>query len=379
VPSVRIAFANQSGLEFRVETAYEAPLGGSESALCYLTESLAQHGHEVFLLNACHEPAVSRGVQCMYSEPRTVMMLDPLDAFVIQNSAGWANVVRPLLARKTRLVLWTGLGDYEPAMQALAHPLERSAYDGFAFVSNWQRSNYEKRFSLDHERGAILGNAIAPAFTNLFRDHKMLASDKSSPPLLAYTSVPSRGLEVLLDVLPEIRRAIPAAKLKVFSSLRIYHVEDAVDEAVFGSIYRRCRETDGVEYIGAVPQPELAEELRSVALLAYPNTVAETFCIAALEAMAAGCSVVTSDQGAMAETTAGFARLIPIRDSADADYRRDFLAAVIQFLEQFTGPDTAEFESLLQRQVRYVNESCTWPVRAKQWVHWLAGIGPRTA
>jgi tetratricopeptide (TPR) repeat protein len=64
---MRIAFACFSPFPFRVDTAYETPLGGSESAVCYLAEALAAQGHEVFLLNACSTPALSRGVHCSES------------------------------------------------------------------------------------------------------------------------------------------------------------------------------------------------------------------------------------------------------------------------------------------------------------------------
>ena len=143
---MRIAFATIADTQFRVESAYHIPLGGSESALCYLAEALARLGHEVFLLTNCLEPAVSLGVQCLYCEPRVVKSLGALDVFVIQNSAGWANVVRNLLPQATRLVLWTMHTDKEPAVQALSHPAERGAYDGFVFVSEWQRVQYLKRF-----------------------------------------------------------------------------------------------------------------------------------------------------------------------------------------------------------------------------------------
>jgi glycosyltransferase involved in cell wall biosynthesis len=376
---MRIAFSTLSDAQFRVESVYQNPLGGSESGLCYLTEALARQGHEVFLLTNCLEPAVSLGVRCLYCEPRVVKSLGALDAFIIQNSAGWGHVVRPLLEPATRLALWTMHTHEEPAVQALRHPTERAAYDGFAFVSHWQRSQYVKQFGIDFGGSTVFPNVIAPAFGQLFPDSLSIVSQKRIPPLLAYTSTPFRGLEVLLDVLPEIHRTVPGTRLKVFSSMKVYHVNDASDEATFGHLYRRCREMEGVDYVGSMPQPQLAKELRSVALLAYANTFPETSSIAVLEAMAAGCLIVTSDLGAMPETTAGFAKLIPFTGSADADYRRNYVAAAVQALQQITGPAAAEAEVHLRRQVDYVNSSHTWSVRANQWVQWLSDLCSRTA
>ena len=102
-------------------------------------------------------------------------------------------------------------------------------------------------------------------------------------------------------------------KSKVFSSLKVYQVTTDRDE--WEPLYRRCAETAGVEYVGSLTQPELARELRSVNILAYPNTFAETSCISVMEALASGCFFVTSNWEYLPETTAVFARLIPLSPS----------------------------------------------------------------
>ena len=102
-------------------------------------------------------------------------------------------------------------------------------------------------------------------------------------------------------------------RLKVFFSLKVYQVIEYRDECE--PLYRRCAETAGVEYVGSLTQPELARKLRSVNILGYPNTFAETSCISVMEALASGCFVVTSNWGYLPEITAGFARLIPLSQS----------------------------------------------------------------
>jgi glycosyltransferase involved in cell wall biosynthesis len=140
------------------------------------------------------------------------------------------------------------------------------------------------------------------------------------------------------------------------------------DEKNYGFLYERCRQTPGIEYVGSIPQPLLAREMRGVSMLAYPNVFPETSCIAALEAMASGCRIVTSKLGALPETTAGFAKLISAEQD-EVSYLREFVAETVAALQ---GMPSAEEE--LRRQVDYIRQNATWDLRARQWSEWLHGI-----
>jgi glycosyltransferase involved in cell wall biosynthesis/Tfp pilus assembly protein PilF len=373
---MKIAFADPIACDYTIETPYQQPLGGSQSALCYLAEELASQGHEVFLLNNSKTPRISRGVVCL---PLPLTNLDPaklqeLDALVVLNLAGYGAKLRSHLSEQTQLILWTGHTHHNRDMQALHNPAELAMYDGFAFVSEWQRDRFCEEFAIAPEKTAILRNAIAPAFTGLFPPHNdilshslsHILSQKKWPPILAYTSTPFRGLDLLLEIFPRIRQAVPGTRLKVFSSMKVYHVSDAADNENYGELYRQCQETEGVEYIGAIPQKDLAKELQKVTVLAYPNTYLETSCIAVMEAMASGCYIVTSDLGALPETTAGFARLIPITPDRES-YKNQFTNAVISALQQLD-------ESHLRAMVNYINQGFTWSVRSLEWIAWLEGL-----
>jgi glycosyltransferase involved in cell wall biosynthesis len=369
--SLRIGFIELSGWDYHALTPDSSPMGGAQSALCYLARALAKRGHEVFQATRVRVPGDYGGVHCLNLDTVGLDGLRALklDVCVCVMSAGTGMEVRQALGTPTRVVLWTGHAANQPAVQALRHLAELQAYDGFAFVSQWQAGVFEQAFGVPRERIVVLGNAVAPAFENLFPAGSPITADKPTPPILAYTSTPYRGLILLLDAFPRIRERIAGARLRIYSSMKVYRTPADEDEAEFGGLYDRFRKMEGVEYIGSLPQAELARQLRDVTILAYPNIFAETSCIAALEAMAAGCRVVTSRLGALPETTAGFAELVDVGTDWE-DYVGRFAETVVREHQRMQErPEEAGTQ--LRRQVDFINECSTWGRHAMEWETWL--------
>src|SRR5262249_55839927 len=158
--------------------------------------ALAGRGHEVFLLNAAREAGESRGVHCLPLTESALEELPPVDALVVLNCAGRGQALRSILSPKTKLILWTGHAHDQPAIEALHDPADRQAYDGFAFVSEWQRQEYIRHFGVAPERAAVLRNGIAPVFEGMFAEGTSILEHKARPPVLVYTSTPYRGLDL---------------------------------------------------------------------------------------------------------------------------------------------------------------------------------------
>jgi len=249
----------------------------------------------------------------------------------------------------------------------------RAGWDRIACVSQWHAASMQQHYGLDPQRVAVLRNAISPAFANLFPDAAALASAKSSMSELAYTSTPFRGLNILASVFPVMHSQNALLRLRVYSSMKVYNVDESKD--AYGHIYARCRSTPGIEFVGSLPQPALATALKSAMILAYPNTFEETSCIAVMEAMAAGLLVVTSDLGALPETTMGRAVLVPGRqDISDrarfAQAYYDELVATLRLI----GTNPQQFWLSRWDQVQAVNAQYTWAVRAAEWEHLLLSM-----
>jgi glycosyltransferase involved in cell wall biosynthesis len=351
---MRIAFLDRIPWDYRVDTPDLRPLGGSQSALCHLARALARRGHAVRVVTMTTAPARIEGVDCRpLSEGFGVFA--GLDAAIVLNDPDpqVAQGLRQAMGPEALVVLWTQHDVDQPAMAAFADPGARRLWDRVVFVSDWQRNAYRRVFG-PGPPDIVIGNAIAPAFETLFGDAEDVLAAKA--PVLAYTSTPFRGLEVLLDAFPLIRARMPALRLLVHSSLSVYQVA-AADDA-HGDLYARAQAMDGVDYRGSLAQPALARALKGVLCFAYPSTFPETFCTAALEAMAAGCLAVVGDLGALAETTRGLAELV----APGEDYAGRFAARLTAALGE-----SEALSERLRRQRRLLAASATWSLRARAW------------
>lgn len=364
--------------DYDVATPDARPLGGSQSALCYLAQALARQGERVATVTNTRSPRRVDLVDCLSLQhvPANLFESSETIVVVLNGPAEVVHSLREVLPPGRPLILWTQHAHDQPAMAALRDPACVRLWDRIVCISQWQREMFQQQLGVPRERMDLLRNAIGPAFERLFDSPEALTQAKRGPPRLAYTSTPFRGLDLLLEGVEALRRPHPEAEILVYSSMQVYGQDAAADP--YQPLYARCRATLGIRYVGSLPQRELARQLREVHVLAYPNTFPETGCIAVMEALAAGLVVVTSDLGALPETGAGWAWLVPPLSlfRSRQQYLSDYVAAVQEVLTGLKRDASAFFERQWA-QVQAINAECTWDVRARQWIaagrYWLAG------
>jgi len=346
--SLRIVFL-WGGRPFCGDDIEKKPLGGTETATIYMARNLAELGHTV---TVCEEEVSGTWQGVCYEDVRRCVpkiMENPPDVLVACRT--FYPFIKDLRAGVR--IFWTGDAHDQPFVESLAQPSVISKIDRIFAVSQWQADMLSNYFNIPKEKFYVTRNGVN-------WEHFASSDENRNRKKLIYTSTPFRGLDVLLDVFPEIQKRVPEARLDIYSSMAVYGIDRKQDDAQYGRLYEKA-DRPGICLKGSVCQTDLARALFSSGIFAYPNHFAETSCIAALEAMAAGVPVVTTRLGALPETV-GDCGILVDGDSRSHDYQAVFINEVCRLMT-----DAELWHRLSEAGRNRVYQNNRWSTIAKEW------------
>jgi glycosyltransferase involved in cell wall biosynthesis len=166
----------------------------------------------------------------------------------------------------------------------------------FLVQSEFHKKNLSENFGIDKDKFYIVNNQFDPI------EFKEKPKDKIN---LMYVSQASRGLDILLKCFDKIKDkditlTLHCCDCEVCMTPREISYEAKV---IFDQDERIIKNGDSTREV-------YLDTLQKSHIYAYPCTFEETACIGVMEAMSAGVKVVTTDAGALPETTNGFAKIV---------------------------------------------------------------------
>ena len=207
-----------------------------------------------------------------------------------------------LQSSKPIKILWAHDNCDQP--QFLHLPEVVSQIDKIVCVSNWEREQYIKYNRAPEDKIVVIPNGVADFFVP--------KSPKSKTAI--FFSAPHKGIVPLPKIWKQIVKQHPDAKLKVFSSMCLYEnaKNDFENKQEFIEAIEELKTMSSVEYSTCIHREELLDHIQDAAFFIHPNVWEETFCVSLAEAMSCGCYPITSDIGALPETSFGRGKYIPM-------------------------------------------------------------------
>ena len=164
--------------------------------------------------------------------------------------------------------------------------IHKEKFKGVICISEWQKRYVMKHTKIDGEAIYVSRNAIHPKRFN------GPVQVERTPFRFVFTSDPNRGFNNFVDMIPWIKERYPQSTFYLFGKLEQISDEDmATVKAMSEYVFLSHR----------VTQDQLAIELKKSDVWLYPTCFDETYCISAVEAMAAGCLVASINEAALCE------------------------------------------------------------------------------
>ena len=269
------------------------------------------------------------------------------------------NSTNPNLIEKKKInVLWMHHFIDQKEAQNLASKKYVDQLDWIVFNSNWNFEKYLYYFKIPENKSKVIRNAI----------EKIEFDNKPKEKInLIYHTTPWRGLIHLLKIFKNLK--LKNVELNVCSSTEIYGKRFGKIKK-YEDLFDECKKTKNVNYFGYLENKKIIALLKKMHFFTYPSIWPETSCIAAIEAMAAGCEVVTTNLGALIETCSPFATFVNFDRNFD-NLEKKYSNVLSERIKNFW---SSENQNRLKRQSEAINATYSWDVRSNEWINFFNKI-----
>ena len=280
-----VYYCGMTDFEWSPKTARFKGVGGSEEAVINLTKQWAKLGYNVTVYNNCGT----------YEQEYDDVKWKPFWMFNVKDKQDvvifWRTPIpcdHDINADKILIDMHDVIppGEFTPKrLEKITKVLVKTEFHRSLFPN------------IPDDKIAIVPNGM---------DFDLFKRDiKKDPYLMVNTSSPDRSMDVLPKLFKEVKKQVPEAKCKWaygFDIFDIHYLNDPVKQKWKNDIIAEMKEA-GIENCGRLSQWDAAELYLEANIFAYPSEFAEIDCISVKKAQACGAVPVTTDFGALGEST----------------------------------------------------------------------------
>jgi len=317
-------------------------LGGSEEAVVHVAKQLQELGWRVTVYANCFDEAGTYdGV--VYKNYTEFNRKDYFNILVDWRSLDLVKM--PVAANKVYIWMHDVPNQYE--------------------FTKARVSRVEKIIALSKYHRSLLPNVPDDKFfisTNGILPEDFQKPVKRDPYKLIYTSSYDRGLEHLLSIWPNIKKAVPKATLDIYYGWTLFDwgYKDNPERMKWKQeMSEAIRELDGVEEHGRIGHDKLADKMLGAGIFAYPSHFEEISCISAMKAQASGAYPVVTNFAALKETVDWGTKV-----SVDIRTKEGKIKYADELITALQNPPTEEER---QKQMKIAQDKFSWDKVATKW------------
>ena len=185
---------------------------------------------------------------------------------------------------------------------------------------------------------------------------------KRNPYWCLTTSSYDRGNQHLLEMWPDIKKAVPQAELHIAYGWQLFDkfYSDNPSSMAWKSRMEEMMKADGITHHGRLSQPEIMKWYKKCGLWTYPTHFGEINCISALKAQCWGAVPVIVNYAAL-KTSVKWGKKVE-GDIYEPETKEAYKKALIKALTDHEWQEKVRAEMMPEAQKLF-----SWEVTAKKW------------
>lgn len=344
-------FWDETSLNGTVQDGKPKGIGGSETQAILLMREMAKLGYKIKIFNKCKEQHYdSGGYDVEYIPYQEFGQYSKTIKYNLFIASRYLDCFDIPFASDLNLAMIHDV--FLIQGNRPQHDVHQDKIDKYLCLSNQHKQFVHQHHNIPLEKIVVTSNGL-----DFTRFEKEVAKD---PYKMIYSSSPDRGLEVLLDLFPQVKAQVPETTLDIY-----YGFENFQNQEYVSKLMERINSTEGITYHGRVGQDVVAEAFQRSSIWAYPTWFEETYCITALEAMVGGSIVLSSDYWGLMDTVKDGGILLPMPEGKNTvftqEYREKWIQECVKLLTDL------EYQEYWREQGKTRVARFTWEAVAKQW------------
>jgi glycosyltransferase involved in cell wall biosynthesis len=268
------------------------------------------------------------------------------------------------LARSSKNIIWCHIPTHNmPSNLLFFLDDEETKNHTIAYIvqSPFHKKDLVEGFNLDPEKVFVLNNAFNPIVDEIKKDKKKIS--------FVYTSQQDRGIDLLLECFDKIKDKNIEL---ILHGCDCFECEEEMEKLQ--------KKDPRINFVGYTSKDIYNENLKKSHIYAYPCRFQETACIGVMEAMSAGLKIITTDLGALPDTTGGFAKIIPgmpvNNDFLKEKEKEELIKIFIKEMKKSI-KEARKGKFNFEEQKKYIDNRFTWENTKQQWIEFDKIIGEK--
>jgi glycosyltransferase involved in cell wall biosynthesis len=232
-------------------------------------------------------------------------------------------------------------------------------YEKILCLSEFHKGYVRALQNIPDDKVMLMKNGIEPKY---FGPDESGAIPCKNPNKIIFPSSPDRGLDRAIEIVSRARAEFPDLELHVFygfDNMRAMGMHEMADR-----LEGLIKDNPWVKYHGNVKKDVLAHHFMQSAVWLYPADFIETFCITALESLAAGCFPLVRNFGGVVDTlkpyvASGMVKIIDSDASSEAE------------LDLWAGHLKEAIQGKFWERVKIDPDTVSWRTVAREWIEKL--------